>query len=143
MQHRLPTRAAGIVVALLLGGLPACSGADKGGATFCDRVGSLPFDELGRSGINVAKFRAARDALAGLHPPAELQADVRVLVALYDLVIDRFGGIDLVHPDAKELAAVASAQQELEAQLIANEGSLTRIRDAVAACPTTSTTSGS
>ncbi len=122
--------AAVAALVLLAGG---CN--DSGGGDFCDRVGALgDLDDLGRSGIDVDAFRETRDRLADLDPPPELAPDVDALVALYDVVIDRFGELDLRDPTPEQLAELQVAQQELEARIIAADASLARIRDATVDC---------
>jgi hypothetical protein len=122
---------ASVVAFVLLAG--ACSDSD--GGEFCDQVSALgDLDELGRSGVDGDAFRDVRDRLADLDPPPELAPDVDALVALYDLVIERFGELDLREPTAEQLAELQVVQQELEAGLLAADASLARMREATADC---------
>jgi hypothetical protein len=127
----LRTTAIGVAAALLLTG--GCS--DDGSTAFCDRVAAVRrLESLGQDAIDVDDLRDLRRELAGIEAEPALRADVDTMIAIVDLVIDRFGDVDLEHPTARQLERLQAAQQELESRLLDAEVALAHIHDAAAAC---------
>jgi hypothetical protein len=127
----LRTGTAAITSVLLLAA--GCSG--DGSAAFCDRVAVIRrLESLGQESIDVVALRDLRRELAGINAEAALQNDVDTMIGVVDFIIDRYGGIDLEHPTAEEVAKLQVAQHELDSRILDAEIALTRLRDAAAAC---------
>jgi hypothetical protein len=132
---------AALVVAVVLVAGGCSGGADSG--QLCDHLVAVrSISSLGQGAVDVAAFKEVRRELAKVKQPAALRGDVDALIGLLDLVIDRFGDIDLANPSGADLAKLQVAQQELETKVFAADASLQRVRAAADACAAATSTTG-